>query len=86
MKNISNTKFMAGRNSIFYLLLILFSIVSKAQTQAKFPQVSEPIQITKDGKEHFYASYYGITSFNKSQRYATVLQTDIKSLVSGKNI
>lgn len=43
-----------------------------------FPTVSEPIQLTQAGKEHFFASYYGINSFSKNQRYVTVLQTDIK--------
>lgn len=49
-----------------------------AGTNVRFPEISGPVQITKDGKEHFFASYYGITSWNPSQRYATVLQTDIK--------
>ncbi len=43
-----------------------------------FPKVSAPIQITSEGKEHFFASYYGINSWSKNQRYVTVLQTDIK--------
>lgn len=62
-----------------FLLFAIYSYsVGKAQKNIQFPQVSEPIQITKEGKEHFFASYYGITSFNKSQRYVTVLETDIK--------
>ncbi|MEQ9286367.1 MAG: hypothetical protein RIG77_05635 [Cyclobacteriaceae bacterium] len=43
-----------------------------------FPKVSEPIQITNGSKQHLFASYYGINSFSKNQRYATVLQTDLK--------
>ncbi len=43
-----------------------------------FPEVSEPIQLIDNGKEHFYASYYGINSFSADERYATVLETDIK--------
>lgn len=46
--------------------------------QVHFPKVTGPIQITSDDKEHLYASYYGITSFDASQRYAVVLQTDIR--------
>ncbi len=76
---------MAGKNFIFILLIIIFIGVSKAQTPAKFPTVSEAIQITKNGKEHFYASYYGITSFNRSQQYATVLQTSIKHKLPTEN-
>lgn len=60
------------------ILLSLSCTVRKQGTADDFPKISEPIQITKEGKEHFFASYYGITSFNKSQRYVTVLQTDIK--------
>ena len=43
-----------------------------------FPKVTGPIQLTDGPREHFYASYYGINSFSKSQRYATVLQTDVR--------
>lgn len=43
-----------------------------------FPEVTGPVQITNDRSEHFFASYYGINSFDQSERYATVLQTDIK--------
>ncbi len=74
-------------NSIFRLLLILvlFSLPGltgcnnhEPQNTVQFPVVSEPIQITRGGKEHFYASYYGINSFSASGRYATVLETDVK--------
>lgn len=47
-------------------------------TTVTFPTASEPIQITNSDKEHLFASYYGINSFSKSQKYATVLETDIK--------
>ena len=43
-----------------------------------FPTISGPEQITGGDKEHFFASYYGINSWSASQRYVTVLQTDIK--------
>ena len=31
------------------------------------------------GKEHLFASYYGINSCSQSQQYVTVLETDIKN-------
>lgn len=61
------------------MLISLFSCTVKNNMQSEeFPQISEAIAITKNNREHFYASYYGITSFNKSQKYATVLETNIK--------
>lgn len=72
--------------SIFILLSCLFVIScsepSPAQEKSnpnfvQFPEVSEPIQLVNNGKEHLYASYYGINSFSANQRYATVLETDI---------
>ncbi len=47
-------------------------------TTVVFPRFSEPIQITDSGKEHFFASYYGINSFSQSEQYVTVLETDLK--------
>lgn len=44
----------------------------------QFPSVSDPIQLVDNGYEHFFASYYGINSFSRNQKYATVLETDIK--------
>ncbi|MEP7252323.1 MAG: hypothetical protein ABI683_08080 [Ginsengibacter sp.] len=62
--------------------LILICICSSSKytpkTPVTFPEISHPIQITKNGKEHFYASYFGINSFSKNERYATVLETDLK--------
>jgi len=79
-----NFKFIV--QSIVYYAISIFFIScdskkpeeSKAGVSVKFPEVGEPIQITKSGKEHLFASYYGINSFSRNQRYATVLQTDIK--------
>jgi hypothetical protein len=50
-----------------------------------FPKVSEPVQITNNEKEHFFASYYGINSWSEDQKYVTVLQTDIKYKLPDKN-
>ena len=75
------------------LLLIIFllnSVASAKKTNAQgvkviFPKVSAPIQITENNKEHFFASYYGINSFDKTERYATVLETDIKYKLPDEN-
>lgn len=48
------------------------------KTVVVFPEVTGPIQLTDGPKEHFFASYYAINSFSKSQKYATVLQTDVR--------
>jgi hypothetical protein len=50
-----------------------------------FPKVSGPIQITDNNKEHLFASYYGINSFDKTGRYVTVLETDIKIKLPDEN-
>ena len=50
-----------------------------------FPEISEPVQITRNGHEHFFASYYGIDSWSDDQKYVTVLQTDIKYKLPDEN-
>ena len=56
--------------------------VGKAtNSKVTFPMVSAPIQITKNNKEHFFASYYGINSFSSNQKYATVLETETKDRI-----
>lgn len=44
----------------------------------QFPQVSQPIRVTDNNKEHLFASYYGINSWSKNERYVTVLETEVK--------
>ncbi len=63
-----------------FLLLTLCSCTSpqKKGTVVVFPEISGPVQITDNNKEHFFASYYGINSFDRTERYVTVLETDIK--------
>lgn len=51
----------------------------------RFPEVSPAIQITSDDTEHLFASYYGINSFDRSERYVTVLETDIRFKLPGEN-
>jgi hypothetical protein len=53
--------------------------------EVRFPKISGPVQITDNGKEHFFASYYGINSFNKAERFVTVLETDIKYKLPDEN-
>lgn len=50
-----------------------------------FPEVSDPVQITSNDKEHLFASYYGINSFSKSQKFVTVLETDVKYRLPTEN-
>jgi hypothetical protein len=44
----------------------------------EFPRIEGPTQISQNGKEHLFASYYGINSFSQDQKYVTVLETDIQ--------
>jgi hypothetical protein len=67
---------------VFYLLfpfLCWFLFCSKEipTKGIQFPSVSGVTAITSGPKEHLFASYYGINSWNKSQRFATVLETEI---------
>jgi hypothetical protein len=70
------------KNNSQLLILLLFETTiltncsnkNKLGTKVVFPEISTPIQIAKDGKEHLFASYYGINSFSKSQKYVTVLE------------
>ena len=64
-------------------IIILISIITvnsngQSGIRVVFPKVSTPIQITDNSKEHLFASYYGINSWSRDQKYATVLETDIK--------
>ncbi|MFD2145437.1 hypothetical protein [Mucilaginibacter antarcticus] len=60
-----------------FTLYFLIALNSKAQL-SMFPAVSVPVQITPNGKEHLFASYYGINSWSKNQHFATVLETDVQ--------
>lgn len=68
-------------STIFILITILSCKEKQEQIPngitVSFPEIEGPIQITKDGKEHLFASYYGINSFSENQRYVTVLETDV---------
>jgi hypothetical protein len=74
-----------------YLLSGLILIIgwscstSHSGLEVVFPKISEPVQITSNEKEHFLASYYGINSWSRDEKYVTVLQTDIKHKLPDKN-
>ena len=60
------------------ILLISFHGYSQRGGAVKFPLAGEPLLVTDTTHEHLFASYYGINSWSKNQRYITVLQTDVK--------
>ncbi len=65
---------------ILFTSICMFFIISCSHNEtgivAIFPETSEPMQIT-EGKQHMFASYHAINSWSESQRYVTVLQTDL---------
>lgn len=73
---------------LLFMLFFHFACSTKTKESGvtvRFSPPSEPVQITKNGKEHLFASYYGINSWSANQRYVTVLQTDIKHRLPGEN-
>lgn len=85
------SEFHKNKYNLFKILLIKiiisFCACASGQSGIKvtFPACDNPVQITKNGKEHFFASYYGINSWSANQRYVTVLQTDIKHHLPNEN-
>ena len=45
----------------------------------EFPSFAPARAITSGPKDHFFASYYAVNSWCSQNRYALVLETDIKS-------
>ncbi len=66
--------------SFFALLFVPAGISQpeRPETIVRFPRVAGYEAVTDGPQEHFYASYYGINSWNRSERYATVLETSIR--------
>lgn len=62
--------------ALFVVLSGLFVCCAGAGT-VEFPEVSPCRALTTGPKEHLLASYYGINSWDRSQRYVTVLETDV---------
>lgn len=73
--------------SIILFLTNIYSCHDKKSNEVTvtFPKISPPVQITNNEKEHLFASYYGINSFDKSEQYATVLETDLKFKLPDEN-
>lgn len=69
-------------SGLLIVIITIYLICSCSDTDkgvtVVFPKVNEAVQITKSDKEHLFASYYGINSWSRDQRYVTVLETDIK--------
>ena len=68
---------------VIFGIIILTSCTQKPAEETNgntvhFPEISDPVQLVDNGKEHLFASYYGINSFSANQKYATVLETDVK--------
>jgi hypothetical protein len=71
--------------AVFFTLFCSCGVHKTTGIKVIFPEVNGPVQITENSKEHFFASYYGINSFDKSERYVTVLETDIKYKLPGED-
>jgi hypothetical protein len=71
---------MQAQKTILILLSTFFATLKVVAQSAMFPTLSVPVQITS-GKEHLFASYYGINSWSKNERYATVLETDVRDRI-----
>ncbi len=80
---------MIRKNTILlFVIIIQFTACTSKKpggVTVNFPKVNDPIQVTSGDKEHFFASYYGINSWSQSQRYITVLETDIKYRLPNEN-
>ena len=65
--------------SISMIMVVFFGCSQpESGTAVSFPDISEVTPITQEPKEHLFASYYGITSWDRNQRFALVLETDLK--------
>ncbi len=80
----NNTKVLRG---LLWIILFLSSCNGHKTEGIRvlFPKMTGPEQITANGKEHLFASYYGINSFSQSEQYVTVLETDIKYKLPDEN-
>jgi hypothetical protein len=68
------------------VLLLVWTAGAGAQGNVvEFPEVSACRAMTRGPLEHLFASYYGINSWDATQRYATVLETDIQDRLPTEN-
>ncbi len=76
------------RHRLLALTLLLTMIIpmsnlwagenTAGENTVNFPTVSACQAMTTGPKEHLFASYYGINSWDSTERYATVLETNIQ--------
>lgn len=59
-------------------LVAIGHAIAADRPTATFPRVSPCRALTSGPQEHLFASYYGINSWDATQRYVTVLETDVK--------
>ncbi len=84
---------MKTKNTIFILIILLIIVLvfpncqdnNNNETLVKFPIISKLVPITSGPMEHFFASYYGINSWSANQKYALVLETDVKFRLPTEN-
>jgi cephalosporin-C deacetylase-like acetyl esterase len=60
-------------------------ILEESGILVRFPGISKPVPITTGPEEHLFASYYGINSWSANQKYATVLETNVKFRIPTEN-
>ncbi|MFW6100030.1 MAG: hypothetical protein ACOC90_01465 [Bacteroidota bacterium] len=74
---------------VFTMTFILTGVSCKQEKETAqkypFPEISGPVQLTEGPKEHLFASYYGINSWSANQKYATLLETDIRHRLPTKD-
>ncbi len=61
------------------------SLVAVCGWAGDLPVFSKPRAITSGPKDHLFATYYAINSWSEDGRYATVLETDVKSGLPTEN-
>ena len=67
------------------LLALVGCVGEKYDCPKPFPELSAPRAITSGPHDHFFASYFAINAWSPDNRYALVLETDIKDkLPDGK--
>jgi len=71
--------------AILCCIALLRATALFAEDTVHFPTVAECQAMTSGPKEHLFASYYGINSWDATQRYATVLETDIQNHLPREN-
>jgi hypothetical protein len=77
-----------GIASLGTLIFFHFAAASLQENRTavvEFPRISGPIAVTSGPREHLFASYYGINSWDITQRYVTVLETDLKNRLPTEN-